>query len=263
MPVQIPKHSPWVNQRLVLAALLHREAVTRFGKYRMGILWMLLEPLVGVIVLGLVLGPIVGRTAPDMPYAFFLLNGMVLMNTLVGPVTAAIGAINSNLGLLVFPKVQPLDILLARFLFELISSLLSFTIFCLVGMWMGIPLSLGYLQILLAAFLITWLIGCGLGFIFCVASSYFQSVEKVYAFFRRPLIFTSCVLYPLFGLPETAQKILLFNPLVHTIEVSRKCLFPLYHTGHIDLIYPAKFMLVVLAFGVCLFHNHRHHLTQP
>jgi len=263
MPVQIPKHSPWVNQRLVLKAMLHREAITRFGKYKMGVLWMVLEPLVSVIVLGLVLGPIVGRTAPDMPYAFFLLNGMVLLNTLVGPTTSAIGAINSNRGLLVFPKVQPMDILLARFIFELLTSLLSFTIFCLAGMWVGITLSLGSLHILLATFLITWLTGCGIGFIMCVASSYFKSADKIYAFFRRPLIFLSCVLYPLYGLPEVAQKILLFNPLVHTIEISRKCLFPLYHTGDTDLAYPAKFMIVVLTVGICLFHNHRHKLTQP
>ena len=64
MPVDIPTNSAWTNQRLVLSALLHREAVTRFGKYKLGVLWLLVEPLTSVIVLGLVLGPIVGRTAP-------------------------------------------------------------------------------------------------------------------------------------------------------------------------------------------------------
>lgn len=262
MPVQIPRRSPWINQRLVLGALLHREAITRFGQYKMGVLWMLVEPLIGVIVIGLLLGPIVGRTAPDMPYAFFLLNGFVLLQTFTGPLTTGIGAISSNQGLLVFPKVQPLDILLARFAFELCSSLLSFTFFCLAGMWFGIQLSLGYLHILLSAFIITWLAGCGLGLIVSVGAAHYQSVEKVVKFIRRPLLFLSCVLYPLYGLPEAARKVLLYNPLVHTIELSRKSLFPLYHIGEVNLVFPAVVAIVVFAIGICFFHNQRHFLTQ-
>lgn len=262
MPVQIPTNSAWTNQRLVLVALLHREAVTRFGKYKLGVLWMLLEPLVSVIVVGVVLGPVIGRTAPDMPYAFFLLNGMILLQAMTGPMTSAMGAISSNLGLLVFPKVQPLDLLLARFLFEFVSATLSFVLFCLIGLWFGVQLSLGSLNLLLACFVITWLLGCGLGLILAVASAYFESVEKVYAFFRRPLIFVSCVLYPLYGLPESVQRILLYNPLAHTIEMSRKALFPLYHVGDINLSYPAICAVVVLAIGVPLFHHHRHNLSH-
>lgn len=263
MPVQIPSHSAWTNQRLVLVALLHREAVTRFGKYKMGVLWMLLEPLVGVIVLGLLLGPIVGRTAQDMPYPFFLLNGMVIMQTMVGPMTSGMGAIDSNRGLLVFPKVQPFDLLLARFLFELVSSLLSFVVFCIIGLWMGVTLSLASLHILFACFIITWMFGCGLGMILCVGHAYFESVDKIFAFIKRPLVFVSCVLYPLSGLPLLAQNFLLFNPLTHTIELSRKCLFPLYHlSSEVNLLYPAMAAIVALSIGTPLFHHHRHNLAQ-
>jgi capsular polysaccharide transport system permease protein len=262
MPVQIPRRSPWTNQRLVIGALLHREAVTRFGHYKMGILWMLLEPLISVIVMGLLLGPLVGRTAPDMPYAFFLLNGFVLLQTFTGPLTSGIGAISSNMGLLVFPKVQPLDLLIARFLFELCSSITAFVFFSLVGMWFGIHLSLGFLHILFASFLITWLAGCGLGLIMSVGAAHFQSVDKIVGFLKRPLLFLSCVLYPLYNLPEAARKFLLYNPLVHTIELSRKALFPFYHVGTVNLTYPAAFAIVLFAIGICLFHNKRHFLTQ-
>ena len=262
MPVDIPTNSAWTNQRLVLSALLHREAVTRFGKYKLGVLWLLVEPLTSVIVLGLVLGPIVGRTAPDMPYAFFLLNGMILLGNITGVMTSAMGAIKANSGLLVFPKVQPFDLLLSRFVFELFSGLFSFVTFCVIGMWAGVSLSLGSLHVLLACFLITWLIGCGIGTILAVASAYYQSVEKAYAFIRRPLIFVSCVLYPLHGLPESAQRVLLMNPLVHTIELSRKCLFPLYHVSGVNLLYPAAWAIVLLGIGVPIFHHYRHDLNH-
>lgn len=262
MPVQIPARSPWTNQRLVLWALLRREAVTRFGRYKMGVLWMLIEPLIGVIVIGLIFGPLIGRTAPDMPYAFFLLNGFVLLKTFSATMMAGIGAINSSMGLLIFPKVRPLDLILSRFMFEFITSIVSFIVFCMIGMWMGIPLSLGYLQFLLATFVITWLLGCSGGLILSVSSAYYESTDKIASFIRRPLLFVSCVLYPLSNLPEQAQKILLYNPLVHTIELSRKCLFPLYHTGAVNLLYPTVVAIVFLSVGICLFHNHRYFLTR-
>lgn len=262
MPVLVPEHSPWASQRLVLWALVRREAVTRFGKYKMGAMWMLLEPLIAVIVLGLIFAPFIGRTAPDMPYPFFLLTGFVLLKNFKGTMTAGIGAVSGNSGLLIFPKVRPLDLLLARFLFEIGTSMISFILFCVIGMWMGVQLSLGYLQILLATFLITWLLGCGTGLILSVAVVYYGSVEKIAAFISRPLVFVSCVLYPLYNLPSAVQEFLLYNPLVHTIELCRKSLFPLYHTGAVNLLYPACFATVILAFGICLFHNHRHLLTH-
>jgi capsular polysaccharide transport system permease protein len=196
-----------------------------------------------------------------MPYAFFLLNGFVLLKTFVGPAMAGIGAISSNSGLLVFPKVRPLDILLARFLFELVSSLFSFTIFSLIGLWIGIQISLAHLHILLATFIITWLLGSGTGLVLAVGTAHFQSLEKIFNFIKRPLIFVSCILYPLYNLPNVAQKILLYNPLVHTIELSRKSMFPLYHIGQVNLFYPTAAAIIVCAVGTCMFHNNRHILT--
>lgn len=242
-------------------ALLHREAVTRFGHYKMGAFWMLTEPLVGVIVMGLLFGPIIGRTAPDMPYAFFLLNGFVLYQTFLGPLTSGMNAVDSNRGLLVFPKVQVLDLLLARFLFALGTSMISFVLFCLIGMWFGIPLSLGSLHIVFACFIVTCTFGSGLGLMLCVASEYFESTEKVVAFIKRPLIFLCCVLYPLHGLPMVAQNILVYNPIVHTVELCRKSLFPYYHIGDINLAYPSIVAFVVFSLGICIFHANRHYLA--
>lgn len=262
MPVKIPRKSKLASLRLVLGALLLREAISRFGKYKLGALWMLVQPLIGVIVIGLLLGPIVGRTAQDMPYAFFVLNGLVLLQCFRGTMQSGMSAVSSNLGLLVFPKVQPLDLVFARALFDLISNLLSFALFCIVGIWVGIEISLSNLHLLIACFVLTSLIASGIGMMLCVSVSSFPSTDKIVSFVARPLLFVSCVLYPLYGLPNAAQKILLWNPLVHTIELSRKSMFPFYHVSGVNLLYPFSFALIVYSFGICLFYNNRHKLTQ-
>lgn len=261
-PISIPKHSPWVTQVLVIRALLNREVATRFGAYRLGFFWMLFEPLLGTIIIGLVVAPIANRAVPEIPYAFFLLNGFLLLKLFTSPMNAGVNAITANQGLLVYPSVRPLDPLLARFIFDLITTMFSFSLFCVLGMWIGITLSLDSLHTILAAYLITWLCGCGFGLLFGVASAYFNEMEKIVRVIQRPLIFLSAVLFPTSALSRPVRELLFYNPLVHTIELSRNALFPNYHVEGANLLYPFSFSIIVFAIGITYFHNNRNHLSQ-
>lgn len=260
--IRIPRRSPWMSQYLVIRALLLREMTTRFGKYRMGFFWMLLEPVFSVIFIGLILGTILERTVPEIPYAFFLLNGFVFLKLFTGPMSSALNALSSNQNLLVYPAVRPLDPFLARFAFELLTSLFSFLVFCIVGAWLGVDFSLTQLHILLACFIITWVAGCGLGLIFGVGAAHFREVEKIVPILQRPLLFISAILIPFSTLPGAARAVLAYNPLVHTIEISRKSLFPYYFAEDVNLTYPSAFAVVVAAIGLTVFRNNRHFLSQ-
>jgi len=260
--IKIKKHSVFETQCYVIKALFKRELVTRFGKYKLGVLWMLVDPLMSVIVLGLLLGPILGRTSGDIPYAFFLLCGFMMLKSLTGPINMGIGAVSSNQGLLVFRQVQPLDPFLTRFIFEFFTNGMAFTIFCLLGAWFGIPMASDRLWELLACFAITWFTGCGLGLLLGVNAMKVKEIEKIQQYIQRPLIFISCVLYPLSAIPEAHHPALLYNPLVHTIEYSRDCLFHNYVVPEVSLVYPGVFALVCMSLGMMSYRNNRHFLTQ-
>ena len=261
-PIPLPKHPPWLSQILVIRALLARETATRFGQYKFGLFWMLLEPLLGVIIMGVIIGGIAERSVPEINYSFFLLQGMLLLKLFSGSLNCGLGAIGSNRGLLVYPAVKPLDPFLARFTFELLTTIFAFLVFCAIAMWIGIRLSLADLHVLAACYLLTWLTGCGFGLVFGVAAAYYPEAEKVAAVFQRPLLFISAVLVPTAKLPGGAQEALFLNPLVHTIELSRKSLFPHYAVGDANLLFPFIFAIVCLSIGLTLFHNHRNFMTQ-
>ncbi len=262
-PITIPKRSPWVSQMRVIGALFNHQAASRFGEYRLGFVWMLLEPLIGVLVVGLVIGAIAGRTVPEIPYPFFVLNGMLMLKLLTSCMSIGVNVVSgSNTGLLVYPTVRPLDPLLARFVFEFLSIGFSFVLFCIVGEWLGIELSLQNLDVLAVAYVLTWLVGCGLGLVFGVAAAHYKDLEKIVPVLQRPLLFVSAVLFPISAMPTSAQNILLWNPLVHTIELSRNALFPFYHAEGADLFYPAFFAIIVTSLGLTLFHINRNFLSQ-
>ena len=261
-PIPLPKHSPWVSQILVINALLRREVATRFGEYRLGFFWMLFEPVMGVVIIGLVIGSIAARTVPEIPYPFFLLNGMLLMKLLTGPMSSGINSIGSNLGLLVYPTVRPLDTFIARFVYELLTTVFSFLVFCVIALWLGVQLSFANLDVLFLCFILTWMTGSGLGLILGVAAAHFKEVEKIMMVVQRPLLFISAVLHPISALPESTQNLMLYNPLVHTIELARNSLFPFYSSGGANLVYPSVFAIVVLAIGLTLFHGNRNFLSN-
>lgn len=256
-PIPLPSHSPWASQILVIRALFQRELTTRFGEYKLGFLWMLLEPILSVIIIGLILGSLGGRAVPEIPYAFFVLNGKLLLNLFTGPIYSSMGALKSNQGLLVYPNVRALDTFLARFVYELLTTLFSFTLFCITGMWIGIEVSLGFLDTLAACYLITWLMGCGFGLIFAVLAAHYKEVEKIVDVILSPMMFISAVMFPISALPTSIQKMLLYNPLVHPIEISRNALFPHYHAEGANLFFPFALAIIVVALGLTLFQGNR------
>ncbi|MFK7850563.1 MAG: ABC transporter permease [Akkermansiaceae bacterium] len=260
--IQIKVRSAWRTQIHVIRALINREIATRFGKYQFGFLWMLIEPLLGALFLGLLIGSIAGRTVPEIPYLFFILNGRIMLQIFQGSMSAGVNTVNSNHGLLVYKTVRPLDPFIARFIFQFFSTALSFTLFCVIGAWFGIELSIHHLHILLACALLTWLSGCAMGLIFGVAAAYYNEMEKVVMIIQMPLIFLSAVFAPLTALPQVAQEILLYNPLVHTIEQSRKAMFPFYDAGATNFHYPAVFAVVTLAAGLIFFRQNESFLVS-
>lgn len=263
MGIKVKKHPAWKTQLHVIDALFRREMSTRFGAYKLGLLWLIFEPLSTVIILGIILAPILARSANDqIPYAFFILCGFMILKCLTGPMNVAMGAISSNQGLLVFKQVQPIDAFISRFLFELFSSLLAFILFCGVAWAMGVALSFENALSLLACFLITWMMGCGLGLWLGINVLKFKEVEKINSFFQRPLLFCSCIIYSLTSMTPEIQHWLLFNPICHTAELSRMALFPDYYVPKVNFFYPSMWAIACLAYGLITYRNNRHFLKQ-
>lgn len=263
MPIRVQKLHPWIEFKNVISALLKREMATRLGNHHLGALWLILEPLTSVIVLGLLLGPFIGRSSGSIPYPFFILCGFMQLKNFTNPLSSGASALSSNEGLLVFRQVEPIDPFIARFIFSFLSIVITFIIFCIVGHWIGIEVSRSHIWTLAYCFIITALTGWGLGLFLGIKTTQNKDLEKLMLFIQRPLLFVSCILYPYDVLPAEAQEILYWNPLCHTVEISRYCLFPkTYDHGDLNLIYPTVFAVVSVAVGLAYYRNNRHYLKQ-
>ena len=97
-----------------------------------------------------------------------------------------------------------------------------------------------------------------LGIIFCVVCNLFKEADKFLGLLMMPLMFISCVMYPLMSIPAQYQHWFLWNPLVHAVELIRSGWIAGYSSPSVSWIYFASITLLLLTFAMsCYRLNHR------
>lgn len=78
-----------------------------------------------------------------------------------------------------------------------------------------------------------------------------------------PLYFASGVIFQVDLLPRDYIELLLWNPLIHLLELQRHAFIPAYApTDGIQMLYPALAMLLMIALGLSLYRAERHKLIR-
>lgn len=241
-----------LRQLHVVHALLLRETKTRFGESQLGYLWALAHPLLWIGTFAGLYYAFGHPTPPGMSTIAFLTTGIVPFSLFRETATRCLSAIDANKGLLFYPLVRPLDLVIARAALEAVTQLLVMAVLMgAVALYDG-ELRVQSLLHTLAGLGLAAGLGASCGLLLCGLSVYNRSVEQVLSAAIRPLFWLSAVFHPVEALPTALRDLLLLNPLVHAIELVREGWFPGYHARHADAWYPATWILVLLFFGLGL-----------
>lgn len=237
-----------VVQSEVVHAVILRETRTRFGKSRFGYLWALLDPVL-VILTFWALSVVLNRSAPrGMDVFSFLATGLVPYRLFANSAAQVGEAINGNRALLYYPRVLPIDLVIARGIFEVVTYAAVFII--LMG---GHALYFQELVVhsplhVIAGMLLASLLGTVVGLVFCGLGVMSSSIDQARGAILRPLFWVSGVFFTLAQLPVEARRLAEINPIVHTVELVRAGWFPDYSGEHAD---PAFVLKCILGIGLC------------
>lgn len=253
------KRSSWQIQKAVVFALILRELKTRFGNRMVGLFWVLFEPMANIGLM-LALRIIVRqRTAGVMiDVAVYLMVAMIPFFTFRNIWFRMMNAIDGNAGLFGYRQVKPADAMVARAIMEIVLYAMIFVAFMLIFAWMDYQWlpdkPLEYLGVVLT--FIVWGVGLGLGS--AVAVKKIPAISTFLQLTSFPLYITSGVLIPITTFPPLAIQILLWNPLLHLVELARWAFFPTYHPLlGVNFEYPLGVGLVLLFLGVSMFFVNR------
>ncbi|HGH3371783.1 TPA: ABC transporter permease [Kluyvera cryocrescens] len=240
-------------QQAAVKALFLREIKTRFGKYRLGYLWAILEPAAHLLVLLTIFGYIMHRTLPDISYPVCLLNGVIPYFIFSNISTRSIGAIEANIGLFNYRPVKPIDTVISRALLETIIFVGVYILLMIAINILGEDFSLSQVILLSTTWFLLVLFSFGVGLIFMVLGRAFPETEKLLPILIKPLYFISCVMFPIHAVPRDYWPYLLWNPIVHIVELSREAVVPGYISDGVSINYLAICTLVVLFTGLALY----------
>ncbi|WP_145514921.1 ABC transporter permease [Yersinia massiliensis] len=242
-------------QKSAVNALFLREIKTRFGKFRLGYLWAALEPMAHMLILLGIFGYIMQRSMPDISFPVFLINGIVPYFVFINISNRSIGAIEANQGLFSYRPVRPIDTIISRAMLEtLIYAIVYVLLMTIVGL-LGEEFEIVNLISLILVWVLLVIFSCGVGLTFMVIGKTFPETEKFLPILLKPLYFISCIMFPLHAIPKEYWPYLLWNPLVHVVELCREAVVPGYISEGANIHYLALCALVSLFIGLVLYRN--------
>jgi capsular polysaccharide transport system permease protein len=201
-----------------------REMLTRFGRENLGFFWLMGEPLILtllIIIVWSVTGIHASETGEYGPVPLGL-TGYTLLTLWRHILNRSVFCFKHNAGLMFHRNVHYVDTLVSRALLEIGGTGLSF-------LAAYIPLVLfGYVPLFSDPLLVVggWLfmgwISFGVGLILAGLSEMNEIAER----FVQPITYITLPLtgtfYMVSWLPARAQKVVLYSPLVHSMEMLRE-----------------------------------------
>ncbi len=254
----IAKRTPWQVQLAVWSALYKREMKTRFGVYRLGYLWALIEPVSHILVLTFIFSFIAREGYQNVPFASFFAAGIIPFFIFQKTIVASTNAIIPNKGLFIYRQVKPLDTVVVRSLIELLTGAASLIFLAWLGAWFFGYDTIPVRPMELASILLLLFLGSlGLAMICAVIGARWEEAAKIIPTLLRPLYFISGIFMPLQALPQDLHIYVLWNPLLHAIEQIRAAAFSGYDPGKTSLIYLLCWAFLSLLVGLWYFHLNR------
>lgn len=242
----------WDIQMRVIKALMLRELTTRFGRENIGFLWIMAEPLLFAVLVGLLWRAMKGPFESGVDVIAFTVSGYIPLVFFRSTIGRAVSSFTANGGLLYHRQIKVLDLIMVRFIVEFIGHLMAYFFIALVLFAFGIfpvPHDLGFLVL---GWLYYALFTLAITLVVAPLSEMSEVVEKFVPVTTYMMVPFSGAFYFVSSLYPAAAAVVLWSPPVHGMEMMRYGVFGPSIDPRYDFLYPLQFCLPTLLLGLML-----------
>lgn len=239
------------TQCRVVMALILRESQTRYGKHKLGFVWAFAEPVLMVALFALIMVFFRSGNPNGMPQVPFMICGILPVIGFRSVMSQMQSGIANSKNLLGFPQVTTFDCILAKGLME--SAVVAFVFVFMLAMahLLGEPLGVERPLEVFSVFVLVYCIAWGAGFLFATLVPIVPSLRQLSTtVLGRPLLLGSGVFYTADSVPMPFRDWLLYNPLLHAVELIRGALFVQFETAHGSVEYLGCWAIGSVAVGL-------------
>ena len=259
----VPMRTSWQITKSVWYALILREIQAMFWSRRFGAFWVLAEPIAHISVMMLLFTYIRDRMIPGVPFALWLLAGIVPFFMMRGIIFGLMGAVPANQSLFTYRQVKPFDTYVARTALQIMTNASVYLILAFAMVFFlkyQIPV---YEPIqMIATFVVMVLFAVGLGIIFSLLTFALPDIAPILRLMFFPLYLLSGVIFPIRWVPEPYYSWLLYNPFLHLIDMFRQYSLEQYTPlPGVNLLYPTQCAVVILFIAVLAYRRRQYELV--
>lgn len=242
----------WNIQVRVISALMLRELTTRFGRENIGFLWIMVEPLLFAVLVGILWRLMKGPLEFGVDIVAFVVTGYIPLVLFRTAVSRGVKTFTVNAGLMYHRQIKILDLLIVRFTVELVGHMMAYLFIALVlGAFGFFPFPYDFGFILLGG-LYYALFALAVMLVVAPLSEMSETVEKVVPVTTYLMVPFSGAFYFVSALAPDAGRVVLLSPPVHGMEMMRYGVFGPSVDPHFDYLYPLTFNLPCIALGLLL-----------
>lgn len=258
LPLAPNLSSAWRYRHFILSSI-QAEFRTRFGRSKLGALWMIIHPLAQAAIFTLVLAEVMAAKLPEMAnnklaYAIYLMSGLVAWSLFSEIVSRCLTVFIDNGNLMkkmLFPRINlPLIVVGSALINNILLFLAVLLVFALLGHMPSRQIAwIPLLMMLTTAF------GLGVGLLLGVFNVFVRDVGQVapvvlqLAFWFTPIVYSPNVV-PAYLLP-----LLRFNPMTMIVQSFQNVMLFDAAPRFADLFWLALIILVLLTAVLALFRR--------
>lgn len=199
------------KRRALLWELVKRGIKLKYRKSYLGIVWSLLEPLLGTAVLTVVFGTLLGRGGRDFP--LYVLCGRLLYGFFSSSTKSAAKSIRVNASMIKKVYVPKYLYPLSSILFNYIITGISLFVIIPLCAYCGVPPRLHMLYVVVP-FTLLFILTYGCGMILSTITVFFRDMEYLWDVMLMIIMYTSAIMYRPGKLMKSGYAwILKYNPL--------------------------------------------------
>jgi lipopolysaccharide transport system permease protein len=242
----------WAHREL-LYFLATRDLKVRYSQTALGVTWALVQPVVPMLVFTLFLGRFAGVPSDGMPYALFVLAGLLPWTYMANAITSSATSIVGNASLVTKVYFPRMIIPASAVVVALVDFFIGCTALGLLLAWYRIPVHAGMVMLPVLVAIAT-VLALGLG-IFCAGLTVrYRDLRHALPVLIQFWMFATPIVFPSSVVPARWRWALALNPLTGIIENFRAALFG-RPVAWIPLITSAAIACAVLVIGAYSFRQ--------
>jgi lipopolysaccharide transport system permease protein len=238
--------------RDLLLTLAERDVKLRYRQTVLGVIWVVLQPLVGAGIFAFVFGRVAGLSSEGIPYFVFAYAGLLGWGAFLNTFTRASNSLVGNAHLVskvYFPRlVLPLSTVLSALLDFAVAFAVMLVLLVVYRVNPGLRLALLPLWLLLLVSL-----GVGLGLFAGALMVSYRDVQHALPVLVQFLLYATPAGYAVAAVPENLRAVYYLNPLAGALEAFRWSLLGVGTLSVAALAWSAVAAALALAWGATSF----------